>query len=69
MTLKGPSLGTRLVHNVEHETVWKFAHRDRGRWSLAPPGLRDARRAAELLPRIFGDSVRVDPSWGTSGRG
>lgn len=69
MTLKGSSLWTRLVHNVEHEAVWKFARRGRGQWSFALPGIRDARRAAEWLPRVFGNSVKVALNWGSSARG
>jgi hypothetical protein len=66
MTLSGPSLWNRWVCNVEHEAVWKFAHRTQGKWSLVLPALRDARRAAEWLPRLFKDRVQVSLSWGTS---
>jgi hypothetical protein len=68
MTLKGSSLWTRLVYNVEHEAVWKFAHRGQGQWSFALPGIRDARRAAEWLPRVFGNAVQVKLNWGPTSR-
>src|SRR5438445_10463180 len=59
MTLDGPSIWNRWVCSVQHEAMWKFAHRTQGRWSLALPSYRDARRASEWLPRIFGDAVKV----------
>ena len=67
MTLTGPSLWNRWVCSIEHEAVWKFAHRKQGRWALALPSLRDARRAVEWLPRIFQDLIQVNLSWVTSG--
>ena len=68
MTLDGPSIWNRWVCSVQHEAMWKFAHRTQGRWSLALPSYRDARRASEWLPRIFGDAVKVSLSWGSAGR-
>ncbi len=68
MTLSAPSLWYRWVCGVQHEAVWKFAHRTKGRWKFALPGLRDARRAAEWLPRLFPGAVEVSVRWGSSGR-
>jgi hypothetical protein len=67
MTLAGPSKWTRWFLNVEHEAVLKFAHRRQGRWNLTLPGLRDARRAAECLPRLFGNAVQIQLDWVRSG--
>jgi hypothetical protein len=64
MSLSGPSLWYRWLCSVEHQAVWKFKHRTEGRWKLALPALRDARRAAEHLPRIFGERVQVSLAWG-----
>ena len=68
MTLDGPSVWYRWFNSVEHEAVWKFALRSQGRWDFALPSLRDARRAAEWLPRLFHDLVKVNLSWGSSRR-
>jgi hypothetical protein len=68
MTLGGPSLWYRWICSVQHEAVWKFAHRTLGRHVFALPSLRDARRAAEWLPRLFGERVQVTLRWGSSGR-
>jgi hypothetical protein len=69
MTLGGPSLWYRWFCGVQHEAVWKFAHRIQGRWTLALPSLRDARRACEYLPRLFQDFVHVSLRWGSSASG
>jgi hypothetical protein len=66
MTLEGPSTWYRWFNSVQHEAVWKFALRSNGRWEFALPSLRDARRAAEWLPRLFHDQVKVNLSWGSS---
>jgi hypothetical protein len=66
MTLDGPSLWYRWFNSVEHQAVWKFGHRSQGRQEFALPSLRDARRAAEWLPRVFGDQVKVSLNWGSS---
>jgi len=65
MILDGPSLWYRWFNSIQHEAVWKFAHRTQGRWDFALPSLRDARRAAEWLPRLFHDLVKVKLSWGS----
>ena len=66
MTLDGPSTWYRWFNSVQHEAVWKFALRSNGRWEFALPSLRDARRAAEWLPRLFHDQVKLNLSWGSS---
>ena len=53
---------------VVHEAMLKFKHRSQGSLAFALPSLRDARRAAEWLPRLFGDKVQVSLSWGSAGR-
>jgi hypothetical protein len=68
MTLDGPSLWYRWFNSVEHQAVWKFAHRSQGRREFALPSLRDARRAAEWLPRLFPDQVKVSLNWRSSRR-
>ena len=68
MTLDGPSTWYRWFNSVEHAAVWKFALRSQGRWDFALPSLRDARRAAEWLPQLFHDLVKVNLSWGSSRR-
>jgi hypothetical protein len=69
VTLSGPSLWYGWICSVQHEAVLKFHHRTQGRFSVALPSLRDARRAAEYLPRLFGDRLKVTLSWGSAGRG
>jgi hypothetical protein len=69
MSLDSPSLWYRWFNSVEHQAVWKFALRSQGRWDFALPSMRDARRAAEWLPQIFPDQVKVNLSWGSSRRG
>ena len=64
MSLAGPSLWYRWLCGVTHEGVWKFRHLGHGNWKLALPSLRDARRAAEHLPRLFGTQVEVSLNWG-----
>lgn len=68
MTLAGPSFRTRFVSSVQPEAVWKFALHSQGKWSLALPSVRDARRAAEWLPRSFGELVQLKSSWGSFAR-
>jgi hypothetical protein len=66
MTLGAPSFWYRWICSVQHEAVLKFAHRTQGRWTLALPSFRDARRALEWLPRLFPDRVQVNLRWGSS---
>ncbi len=66
MTLDSPSTWYRWFNSVQHEAVWKFALGSQGRWEFALPSLRDARRAAEWLPRLFHDQIKVKLSWGPS---
>jgi len=68
MTLSGPSLWNSWVCSVQHEAMLKFKHRSQGSLTYALPSLRDARRAAEHLPRLFGDRVQISLSWGAAGR-
>jgi hypothetical protein len=68
MTLAGPSLWNSWVCSVQHEAMLKFKHRSQGSLAFALPSLRDARRAAEHLPRLFGDRVEVSLSWGSASR-
>jgi hypothetical protein len=65
MTLAGPSLWNSWVCSVQHEAMLKFKHRKQGSLAFALPSLRDARRAAEHLPRLFGERVQVSLSWGS----
>ncbi|OAI42234.1 hypothetical protein AYO40_01880 [Planctomycetaceae bacterium SCGC AG-212-D15] len=64
MTVSGASFWYGWICSVQHEAVWKFKHRSEGRWKLALPALRDARRAVECSRRLFGDRVEVNLSWG-----
>lgn len=64
MRLGGPSFWYRWICGVGHEAVWRFRTIEHGTWKLALPSLRDARRAAEHLPRIFDNAVEVSLSWG-----
>ncbi len=63
-----PSGYIRYLFGVDHEGVLKFAHRAAGKMKLALPSWKDARRAIEELPKLFGNLVQVNLSWGSAAR-
>jgi hypothetical protein len=63
-----PSAYIRYLYGVDHEGVLKFEHRAAGKMKLALPSWKDARRAIEELPKLFGNLARVNLSWGSGAR-
>jgi hypothetical protein len=68
MTLAGPSFWWRWICKVGHEGLLKFDHRKQGQVTYALLRPRDARRAFDHLPRIFGERLQISLSWGTARR-
>src|SRR5262249_11071899 len=68
MTLAGPSFWWSRICKVRHEGLLKFDHRKQGQLTYALLRLRDARRAAEYLPRLFPDRLEISLSWCSAGR-
>jgi hypothetical protein len=63
-----PSGYIRVFCGVDHEGILKFEHRTAGKMKLALPSWKDAKKAIEELPKLFGDLVQVNLSWGTAAR-
>jgi hypothetical protein len=63
-----PSTYIRVFCGVDHEGLLKFEHRTAGKMKLALPSWKDAKKAVEELPKLFGDLVQVNLVWGSAAR-
>jgi hypothetical protein len=63
-----PSAYIRFFCGVDHEGILRFEHRAAGKMKLALPAWKDAKKAVEELPKLFGDLVQVNLSWGSAAR-
>jgi hypothetical protein len=61
-----PSGWYRFWYRADHEGVLRFAHRRMGKLTLALPTTRDVRLAMEELPKLFGESIQINLTWGTA---
>jgi hypothetical protein len=64
LRIEPPSRWKRFFCGIRHEAMLKFAHVEQGKFALAILSLKDARRAVEMLPRLFPGSVEVSLPWG-----
>ncbi len=63
-----PSGYIRFICGLDHEGLLKFEHRVAGKMKLALPAWKDAKKAVEELPKLFGDLVQVNLAWGSAAR-
>jgi hypothetical protein len=61
-----PSRWVRFYSGIQHEGVLKFAHRDGAKMVLVLPGVKDVRRAAQELPRLFSGCVEINLPWASA---
>jgi hypothetical protein len=63
-----PSGYIRFFCRLEHDAVLKFEHRTVGKMTLALPSWKNARQAIAELPKLFGETVQINLTWGSAGR-